>query len=357
MCGEVCGCVGGSEPATVSPLSCGGRCGGVVWGVTTSRCFSSNADLHKLTLMREFDLLKNIFAHNQSLGDAVVIPPGDDMAELTWSGRNLLVAVDQIVDGRHINLSTTPLELVGRKAIARSVSDIAAMAAKPVASLAAVVLPKNFQTQQAQTLSKAMIESAREFECPLIGGDLAFHNDPAHPLICSVTVLAEPMGKGEAQSITRSGAKTGDAVYITGQLGGAIQIDGSGKHLTFSPRVKEAQLLLSKLGSHLHAMIDISDGLGRDVSHIAELSNVQIHLDAAAIPCTNGLPWQNALSDGEDYELCFTTDRDPPSTLAGLPVTEVGRVEERANADDPYVLVHDAGQTHIGDESGWQHES
>jgi thiamine-monophosphate kinase len=305
--------------------------------------------------MREFELLRYIYDANAALADDVAIPPGDDMAMVRLAGRDLLVAVDQVIDGRHVRLETTPLALVGRKAVTRSLSDIAAMAARPVASLVAVVLPPEFGAERAEALFDAMRATAAHYECPLIGGDIAFHGDASHPLTCSVTVLAEPVN---GRAITRSGAEVDDVVYVTGALGGAVLEDGRGKHLTFEPRIAEAIQLATALGPNLHAMIDISDGLGRDASHVAQASNVQFVIDAAQIPCSPGVDWRAAVAEGEDYELLFTATGEVPASLTGgLPVTPIGRVSPRRGEDQPMVLIHDGDKTIAADELGWQHEA
>ncbi len=306
--------------------------------------------------MREFELLQHVYAANAGLSGRVLIPPGDDMGMVKLSRQNVLAAVDQIVDGRHVQISSTPLALVGRKAVARSLSDIAAMAARPVATLAAAVLPPDFGADRANELFDAMRATADQYHCPLIGGDLAFHAaDAAHPLVCSVTVLAEPAD--DHQPITRSGARAGDTVYVTGSLGGSLQADGLGRHLTFEPRIELALDLGRLLGDRLHAMIDISDGLGRDASHIAQLSGVQIRLDAAAIPCHEGCDWRNAISDGEDYELCFTASGPVPQRIGDTAITPVGEVVSSPPGDNRLVLVQHEGTWLAADELGWEHSA
>ena len=188
----------------------------------------------------------------------------------------------------------------------------------------------------------------------MIGGDIAFHSDPSHPLVCSVPVLAEPASE---RAITRSGAKIDDMVYVTGELGGAIEPDGLGRHLTFTPRVQEAIQLVTALGERLHAMIDISDGLGRDESHIAQRSGVHIRSAAGRLPCHPGIDWRRAMSDGEDYELCFTATGDIPVRLGEVPVTAVGEVVKSPGKDAPLVAVLEEGRVIRADELGWQHES
>lgn len=302
--------------------------------------------------MREFELLEHIYSANAKLSDRVIIPPGDDMGMVKLTGRELLAAVDQLIDGRHVRLETTPLELVGRKAVARSLSDIAAMAARPVATLAAVTLPPDFGENRAAALFDAMRITADQYDSPLIGGDIAFHSDTAHPLTCSITVLAEPAGSG---TIRRSGARAGDIVYVTGRLGGSLQPDGLGRHLTFEPRVREAMALAAAIGDRLHSMIDLSDGLGRDVSHIAVASGVQVLLDAARLPCTPGCDWRRALGDGEDYELCFTAAGPVPACIAGLQITPVGQVLPHNGEDRRSVVIRWNGELISGDDLGWQH--
>ncbi len=308
--------------------------------------------------MQEFSLLQHIFRSQPRAAGPVIIGPGDDMALVRLAGRELLAAVDQIVDGRHVRLATTPIELVGRKAIARSVSDIAAMAGKPVATLVAVVLPVGFSEARARELFDAMRSAADALFAPLIGGDIAMHSEPTAPLVCSVTVLAEPGSPRGA--VTRNGAKPGDTLYVTGELGGTLDADGLGHHLTFTPRIAEAIALAEQLGERLHAMIDISDGLGRDASHIAEMSSVRIEIDAAKLPRRNRVDWRRAIADGEDYELCFTATGDVPATIAGTPVTPIGRVLPEDSTSESgggggRVIVVAENERIIADRMGWEH--
>src|SRR5262245_62034941 len=142
--------------------------------------------------MREFALLDHIYKATSGAGERVLIGPGDDMALIGLGGARLLAAVDQVVGGVHFDAESTPMHLVGRKAVRRSVSDIAAMAGRPLAALAAATLPPRMTEAQARELFDAMFEAASACDCPLVGGDIAFARGPADPLVCSVTVLAEP---------------------------------------------------------------------------------------------------------------------------------------------------------------------
>jgi thiamine-monophosphate kinase len=304
--------------------------------------------------MRESELLQHVFNTADGPTSQVPIPPGDDMAMVLVGDRPLLASVDQIVEGRHVNLETTPPEAVGRKAITRSLSDVAAMAGRPLALLVTVTLPRDFGHDRATAMFDAMRATARRYGCPLVGGDIAIHAGSSSPLVCTVTVLAEP---GPAGAVGRSGARAGDKLYVTGRLGGSLQPDGLGTHLTFEPRIDEALCLAEQLDDRLHAMIDISDGLGRDAAHLAERSGVCIEIDAHRIPCTSGLDWRRAMSDGEDYELCFAVGDGLPPRLEGLPVTEVGRVVEPSSPDGPLVVVRDGKETIDVAGLGWEHRS
>jgi thiamine-monophosphate kinase len=303
--------------------------------------------------VRELDLLQHIYEASGDLPERVRLGPGDDMALLDLGGQRLLAAVDQLIEGRHY-APDTPVELVGRKAMMRCLSDVAAMAARPVAALATAALPPDFGRARSERLFDAMRAAAVETDCPLIGGDIALHGDASHPLVCTVTVLAAPVGR----VITRRGARVGDSVYVTGALGGAVHGDEPAHHLTFRPRLVEAVALGALLGERLHAMIDVSDGLGRDAANVARASDVRLDIDATRLPCRAGIPWRRAAGEGEDYELLFTADGDVPSTIGDdVPVTCIGRVVEHPGGDEPRVILRDGDHAEPGDEWGWQHES
>lgn len=322
--------------------------------------------------MPEFELHQHIYRSRLESGGGsgdgrVLIPPGDDMAMVRFGGENVLLAVDQVVEGRHYRKDITPIELIGRKAMTRCLSDAAAMAVRPVCSLAACTLPQGYPDERARQLFDAMRTAAEQYDCPLVGGDIAFHSQPDQPLVCSVTVLAEPWSK-ELPPVTRSGAQFGDGIYITGTLGGSFGDDGLGRHLTFEPRIELARELRETLRDRLHAMIDISDGLGRDAGHIAEMSGVRIELDSATIPCTPGVPgcdWKRAMSDGEDYELCFAASRDVPREILGISITRIGEVvgqwggfatERPENPATWRIAVHGGSNLINASTLGWEHQ-
>jgi thiamine-monophosphate kinase len=209
-----------------------------------------------------------------------------------------------------------------------------------------------------------MRQTADQYECPLVGGDIAFHQGADDPLVCSVTVLAEPWSE-RVLPVTRGGAKVGDSIYVTGALGGSFGDDGLGKHLTFKPRIELARVLRDTLRDRLHAMIDVSDGLGRDAGHIAELSGVRIEIDAANIPCNQGCDWKRAMSEGEDYELCFAASGDVPRGLIGIPIVRIGAVmgdwpgfaaERPENPATWRIAVRDGLKLINASTLGWEHQ-
>ncbi len=317
--------------------------------------------------IKEFDLLHAIYSANPALPPSVTIPPGDDMGELTLtSGSRVLVTVDQIAEGRHFVLKETSLALIARKAITRNLSDVAAMAAKPIGCVCAAALPRSFSLNNGKKLSEHLRDAALAFECPMFGGDVTIWD---YPILISVTVLAEPwLG---IRPIRRSGAQPGDLVCVSGNLGGSIIThNGYTHHLEFTPRISFAKALATRI--KLTSMIDISDGLGRDAGHIAEQSNVDITLYANKLPCStashlaaqaSGKPaWLHALSDGEDYELCFTIPYDQSERLAedhwtvdGVRVTPVGYVSQRFPGKPPVQVITPDNQFIDASTLGWEH--
>ena len=291
--------------------------------------------------MHESELHEHIARHSPGLGPDVVVGPGDDCAVVrTAAGDVLLLTVDQLIEGGHFEPGT-PIDLIARKAVARSVSDIAAMAGEPAWTVATAALPAGYA--HATELYDRLAAWARHWRCPLVGGDLA---TTAGPVSLTVTVIGRAHTSRGA--VLRSTARPCDGVYVTGSLGGSL---ASGRHLTFEPRIDEARALTDALGERLSAMIDLSDGLGRDAGRVAKASGVRIEIDAALIPLANGVAsWREALADGEDHELCFTASGEIPPEVAGTPVTRVGRVIGGSGC-----VVHADGAEHDAGEMGWEH--
>lgn len=295
---------------------------------------------------RESTLLEHIYRRSANLRAQfphVLLGPGDDCAAIDVQADSiLLLTTDQIVEGRHF-LPSTPVNLIARKAVARSVSDIAAMGGAPRWALAAVMIPDGFAP--ADDLFDAAATWATHFGCPFVGGDIT--SGPVLQMSITIGgVPATPRG-----IVPRSGARPGDELWATGLLGGSLE---SGRHLTFEPRLNEARALCERLGGGLHAMIDISDGLGRDAGRMAAASGVEFRIDAGAIPLNAGVGgWRQAVSDGEDYELLFTAAPGACTSdmAAPTPLTRIGRVGSGSGCfvNDEYgraVEVSDMGWDH-----------
>lgn len=302
--------------------------------------------------VRESELLQHIESSTRDMRarwPQVVVGPGDDVAVVRADGA-WLVTVDQVVEHRHF-ASGTSIDLIARKAVARSVSDIAAMGGSVRGGwgLATGVLPPRFA--HAKELTEALHRWAERWGFPIVGGDIAT-GATGCPLMVTVTICGVPhVSRGP---VLRSGAKEGDQVWVTGALGGSLE---SGRHLTFEPRLAEAAWLCDQLGDRLHAMIDLSDGLGRDAARIAAMSGVRIEIDGASVPRHEGVASiARAMGDGEDYELCFVTapgvelPARVPVGAGSTPLTRIGRVGRGAGC-----AVNINGAARDAAEMGWDH--
>lgn len=255
----------------------------------------------------EDSFVKWITAHCRP-GRDVPIGMGDDMAAIRVGDRELLITVDMLMDGVDFDALRHSPRRIGRKALAASLSDCAAMAVRPRYALVSVALPENWTVRQARQLHQGLSELARAFDCAVIGGDT---NSWRRPLVIDTIVLAEPWpGR---PPVRRDGMRPGDAVCVTGVLGGSI----AGHHLDFTPRVAEARALAQHLGPDLHAMMDLSDGLSSDGHRLAAASGCGMELSEAALIAAASTAARRAarrdrrsvldrvLNDGEDFELLF----------------------------------------------------
>jgi thiamine-monophosphate kinase len=235
---------------------------------------------------------------------------GDDCAVLPG---NLLLTCDPVVEGIHY-LPATPARQVGWKAMARNLSDIAAMGGLPRWAVVSIGLRPNTPVRWVEQLYAGMHAAAGKFGCRIVGGDTT-HVKYEQFVVVTMS--------GEAdRPVLRTGSKIGDSVFVTGKLGGSL----TGKHLTFTPRIKEARWLTGHFD--IHAMLDLSDGLGSDIHHLLT-PGIGFELDAVEIPARKTL--RAALYDGEDFELLFTIDPRDVTALRRqwkfrLPLTEIGRV-------------------------------
>jgi len=241
----------------------------------------------------EFGLIKRIKKHIRT-DSSVVKGIGDDCAVLE-NGRDkyLLWTCDMIVEGVDFT-SRDERGLVGRKALAICLSDIASCGGIPQHALVALGLPPKTRVEEVDRIYEGLNKIAEKFKVNIVGGDIS----KAPKLTIAVSLLGEVEKK---KLVLRSGAKTGDIIFVTGSFGGSLK----GKHLSFIPRLKEARALVNKF--QINAMIDVSDGLLQDLGHILEQSKVGAVVYEDLIPIS---PWagelKNALRDGEDFELIFT---------------------------------------------------
>ena len=256
--------------------------------------------------MNEFELIERLTRSLPS-NNSVVIGAGDDCAVLDFgiSDRLLLFKTDAVVEGIHFTPDTAP-EKIGHKALARCLSDIAAMAGTPVAALITLALPRDFAADFVAAIYDGLNALARRHGVAIVGGETT--SNPAGILISVALLGWAPRGK----AVLRSGAEVGDAIFVTGELGGSL----AAKHLEFEPRLAEARWLAQRFS--VHAMIDLSDGLAGDLRHILKASRVGAELFSSAIPISRAArlaakgkasakpPLLAALTDGEDFELLFT---------------------------------------------------
>jgi thiamine-monophosphate kinase len=285
--------------------------------------------------MNEFELISRL-TRSLPTNPSVVIGPGDDCAvlEAGLPDRLLLFKTDAVVEGIHFTPTMAP-EMIGHKALGRCLSDIAAMAGTPSAALVTIALPRGFDPDFVERIYAGMNELARRHEVAIVGGETT--TNPGGTLISVALLGWVRRGKG----VLRSGAEAGDAIFVTGELGGSL----AGKHLEFEPRLAEARWLAQHFP--IHAMLDISDGLAGDLRHLLTASRVGAELHASSIPISREArraakagasakpALLAALTDGEDFELLFTVaSREAVPLLDAwrkqfpkLPLTCIGRIK------------------------------
>lgn len=301
--------------------------------------------------MTEFELIARITDGLPSAAPGLFLGAGDDCAVVAGpEGRDWLVTADALLEGVHFRREWGDLETLGRKALAVNLSDIAAMGGTARFFLVTLGVPPGMEAGDVLRLNRGMAGLAAETGALLIGGDTTAS---CGGLALSITAIGEAPRGG---AVLRSGARPGDAIFITGQLGGsALGLSLLGRsdrprgaepfllrHLDPVPRLAAGRIL--REGSAVTAMIDVSDGLMADLGHIADASGCGFELDGPAVPLPEGVAAmasaigadarQLSLAGGEDYELCFAVRPERAQALlaswdaaaAGCPIACIGRM-------------------------------
>ena len=308
--------------------------------------------------MNEFELIAKL-TRGLPANESVVTGAGDDCAvmDLGLADQLILFKTDAVVEGFHFTRETPP-EKIGRKALARCLSDIAAMAGTPTAALVTIALPEKFDAEFVAKIYDGLNALAREHGVAIVGGETT--TNPERILI-SISVLGTV---SREKQILRSGAKTGDAIFVTGELGGSL----TEKHLDFEPRLAEARWLAEHFT--IHAMIDLSDGLAGDLRHILNASGVGAEILKSAVPVSRAAKLRSkqsssakpafaaALTDGEDFELLFTVaSKDAVKLLDGwkkkFPKVKLSCVVKIVTGDG--ILIRDKSGLHNLNAHGYVH--
>jgi len=308
--------------------------------------------------MNELELIAKL-TRALPTNESVVTGAGDDCAvlDLGVPDQLLLFKTDAVVEGFHFKRETPP-EKIGRKALARGLSDIAAMAGTPTAALVTIALPQSFESEFVAKIYDGMNALAREHGVAIVGGETT--TIPERILISIALLGTVPRGK----QILRSGAIAGDAIFVTGELGGSL----AQRHLDFEPRMAEARWLAEHFP--IHAMIDLSDGLAGDLRHILNAGSVGAELLKSAIPVSRAAKlsarqsstakpaFVAALTDGEDFELLFTVaSRHAVKLLDAwkkkFPKLKLSCIGKIVSGDG--ILIRDKGGSHKLNAHGYVH--
>ncbi len=259
----------------------------------------SSSPLPTLNEVGEDRLVRELTAGLKQ-GQDVQVGPGDDCAVIGRDGDTLwqLLKTDCLIEGRHF-LPGAAAELVGWKAMARNISDIAAMSGVPRHAMVTLAVDPERALEYVRSLYCGIEKAARAFDVSVVGGETA--SSPG-PLFLSIAMTGEVE---PGRCVCRSGGRPEDLLFVTGRLGGTIR----GRHLRFVPRVKESRWLTENF--EIRAMMDLSDGLGADLPRLAAASGTGFELLRGRIPRNYGVTIDEAISDGEDYELLFAVaERD-----------------------------------------------
>ena len=285
---------------------------------------------------------------------------GDDCAVLRpRRAKEIVVTTDLSLENVHFRRDWHPPQSVGHRCLARGLSDLAAMGARPEAAFLSLALPAELTGAWMEGFFDGFMALAERYQVPLAGGDMA----KSATVVADIVLLGSvPRGK----ALLRSQARAGDLIYVTGALGGSAaelsalerkpsDFAGKGKlghpHLYPEPRLAAGRKLL-RLAT---AAIDLSDGLSTDLAHLCEESGLAAEIDADALPVDARATLEQALHGGEDYELLFTASLKTavPSQLGGVSINAIGRMKKRGKG--PQVVMDSAGKRSALAASGWEH--
>jgi len=269
--------------------------------------------------MRETEIIEQI--RRQTLvthrDPTLIRSIGDDCAILRPRAKeDLVFTSDFVLEDRHFSLKTHSPAAIGEKALARSLSDLAAMGAEPVFCLVSLAVPATLGAPFIKRFYQGLLRTANRYSISLAGGDLSRFDKVIADVTCCGRV---PRGK----SLLRSGAKIGQRIYVTGKLGAAAHAFAAGRPILPKPRLDQG-IALRKLG--VSAAIDLSDGPSLDLARLCDASNVSAEITSGHLPIARHATLDEALNGGEDYELLFTA---APSIEAPAGATHIGVITRR----------------------------
>lgn len=306
----------------------------------------------------EFDLIERWLGFFDTPKSGVRVGPGDDAAVLrAMRGRDVVATTDALVDGVHFDLSKTPPKTVGHKALAVNLSDLAAMGARPRWLLVSLALHDSTTGRWLDDVARGMAPLARKHGVSLVGGNVT----RSAKVALHLTLLGEA---APDRVLRRTGARPGDGVWVSGELGEAALDLERGVQRKPQPRVNLGLELASRRVPS--ACIDVSDGLAADLAHLTEASRVGAHIQLALLPCSNRLrravskrrdPWKLPVRGGEDYELLFTVPRTRERSVRtiekrlGTRLTRVGEIVSEPGV----LLLKPDGRSYHPRRGGWEH--
>ena len=278
----------------------------------------------KLRELGEDRLIAQLVARLKT-GKGVIAGPGDDCAVVRTPNENrfLLLKTDCVVERVHFQPNDPPAA-VGWKAMARALSDFAAMSGLPQFALATLIVSADRDARWAKEIYRGLQRAAARFGVTIVGGETSGTDGPAVISVAAVGFVEKN------RWVSRRGGKAGDALFVTGRLGGSMRR----KHFSFIPRIEEARWLTANF--RIHAMMDLSDGLGTDLPRLATASRLGFEMNGNALPRNRGCSIEQAISDGEDYELLFALAPNDANSLQKkwgtkfreLPLTQIGRFHQ-----------------------------